>query len=299
MALGSLPPWLNVQPSDFVHAAAAGAQLGHAIADSTMRAWEEQARMRMAAQEAAANREQHAQQLAVDNAMARLAADRLEAYRQSEIANRKAELGLQEKGLGLRGEGLDIQRQRAEDALKLGEGRLSQSQEREADRQAQRDFRNEMAQKMQDYREKGLSLREESMNRPRQSHFFTGADGIQYMVEPGSTNAVPVNLPKKEETPGGSSSLLDMYKGIMGLGAKVSGLSHFLPQSAPTPPPAPAPVPAKGLSYAPQETQAAPPPAAVSAPVAPKKRVRVKGPKGQTGTIEEGDTLPDGWKVAE
>lgn len=296
MALGSIPPWISVSPADFVHAAAAGAQLGHAIADSTLRAWEEQARMRMAAQEATARREQQAQQHAVETAMARLAADRLEAYRQQEVANRKAELGLQQQGLGLRGEALDVARQRAEDALKLGEGRLTQSQEREADRQAQRDFRNEMAQKMQDYREKGLSLREESMNRPRQSHFFTGPDGVQYMVEPGSTNAVPVNLPKKEAEQGGSSSLMDMYKGVMGLGAKISGLSNFLPQSAPTPPPAPAP--AKGLSYAPQETQAAPPPA--PAPAAPpKKRVKVKGPKGQTGTVEEGDTLPEGWKISE
>ena len=171
MALGGLPPWLNVQPSDFVHAAAAGATLGHAIADSTMRAWEEQARMRMAAQEAAANREQHAQQLAVDNAMARLAADRLEAYRQSEIANRKAELGLQEKGLGLRGEGLDIQRQRAEDALTLGQGRLAESKERESDRQAQRDFMNEFRKSqleaIQEARKRALDLREQGLTKER------------------------------------------------------------------------------------------------------------------------------------
>ena len=111
MSLGQLPPWLNVSPHDFVQATSAGATLGHAIADSTMRAWEEQARMRMAAQEAAANRESHAQQVAVENAMARLAADRLEQYRQSEIANRQKELGLEEKRLLPN----EIQQQRADE----------------------------------------------------------------------------------------------------------------------------------------------------------------------------------------
>ena len=97
--MAPLPPWVSVNPRDFVQAASAGATLGHAIADSTMRAWQEQAAMRQAAQEAAANRESHAQQVAVENAMNRLAADRLEAYRQSEIANRQKELGLEEKRL--------------------------------------------------------------------------------------------------------------------------------------------------------------------------------------------------------
>lgn len=32
-------------------------------------------------------------------------------------------------------------------------------------------------------------------------------------------------------------------------------------------------------------------------PAAPKSRVRVKGPGGATGTIEEGDTLPNGWEL--
>lgn len=42
--------------------------------------------------------------------------------------------------------------------------------------------------------------------------------------------------------------------------------------------------------FVPDTSQAAPAPAK-------KKRVKVKGPSGQTGTIEEGDTLPDGWKL--
>ena len=118
MAIGSLPPWLNVSPHDFVQATAAGATLGHAIADSTMRAWHEQAAMRQAAQEAAANRESHAQQVAVENAMNRLAADRLEAYRQSEIANRQKELGLHQQGLQMDQGREDIQQQRADEQVR-------------------------------------------------------------------------------------------------------------------------------------------------------------------------------------
>lgn len=261
MALGNLPPWLSVQPSDFVHAAAAGAQLGHAIADSTLRAWEEQARMRMAAQEAQANREQHAQQVAVENAMNRLAADRLEAYRQSEIANRKAELGLQQQGLGLRGESVDITRQRAEDLSKNTEQRIKDSEERERDRQSQRDFMNEMRQREADRRDKEMERREkefETRQSTLQPHYFQGPDGKQYMIQRGGTNAVevPLSTSAKETSSGGG--LWDAYKGIMGLGAKVSGLSNFLPTTPSTP--KTNTVPNVGVSYAPQETQAAPPP---------------------------------------
>jgi len=39
------------------------------------------------------------------------------------------------------------------------------------------------------------------------------------------------------------------------------------------------------------------PKVAPAATTTPKKRVRVIGPTGQTGTIEEGDTLPQGWKL--
>ncbi len=110
-----LPPWVGVSPRDFVLAAAQGAQLGHQIADSTMRAWEEQARMRMASQEAAARREEAAQQEEENRAMARLAADRLEQYRQSEIANAKAGLGLRQREIGASEGRSDILQQRADE----------------------------------------------------------------------------------------------------------------------------------------------------------------------------------------
>lgn len=61
------------------------------------------------------------QQREVENAMNRLAADRLEQYRQSEIANRKSELGLQERGFGLREQGLSIQQEAEKEAAKRGD----------------------------------------------------------------------------------------------------------------------------------------------------------------------------------
>jgi len=162
-ALGSLPDWLRINPGDYLRATQAGAQLGTQIAENSQRAWEAQQRMRMESEAQNAK----LQQFALEQAAHRLAADRLEQYRQAEIANRQQELGIQQQGLGLRGEGLDIQRQRAEDALNLGQGRLSEAKQREEDRQAQRDFRNEIARRMQEDRDRALDLREKMSNKER------------------------------------------------------------------------------------------------------------------------------------
>ncbi len=109
--LGNLPPWLSVSPHDFLLATQAGAQLGNTIAEQTQKAWEEQQRLRMEAQTQQNVAEQHA----VENAMTRLAADRLEQYRQSEAANAKSRLGIEQQGLGLRGKELDVQNKRADE----------------------------------------------------------------------------------------------------------------------------------------------------------------------------------------
>lgn len=103
MALGSLPPWLAINPRDFLLATQAGVQAGHAIADSATRAFEEQQRMQMAQE----RQKQVLDQQAIENAANRLAAERLEQYRQSEVANRQAQLALEQKGLGLRGRAAD------------------------------------------------------------------------------------------------------------------------------------------------------------------------------------------------
>jgi len=122
MALGSLPPWLQIQPSDYLRATQAGAQLGTQISENSQRAWEAQQRMRMESEAQNAK----LQQFALEQAAQRLAADRLEQYRQAEIENRKGELGLQEKRLG----SMDIAQQRADEAARhnmaMEEARLNQ-----------------------------------------------------------------------------------------------------------------------------------------------------------------------------
>lgn len=108
MALGGdLPPWLSVSPRDFLLATQAGAQMGHAISDATTRAFEEQERMKMAAE----HQKSVLAQQAIENAAQRLAAERLENYRQQEVAARNAQLGIENKRLG----SLDIQQQRADE----------------------------------------------------------------------------------------------------------------------------------------------------------------------------------------
>lgn len=107
MALGSLPPWLQINPRDYLLATQAGAQMGHAISDATTRAFEEQERMKMAAE----HQKSVLAQQAIENAAQRLAAERLENYRQQEVAARNAQLGIESKRLGA----LDIQQQRADE----------------------------------------------------------------------------------------------------------------------------------------------------------------------------------------
>jgi len=70
---------------------------------------------------------------------------------------------------------------------------------------------------------------------------------------------------------------------------KIVGIppSPLLTAKPPTPP----------TNFAPKETQAAPAP--TPNPANPVKRVRVVGPGGKKGTVPEGATLPEGWKLAE
>lgn len=96
MALGSLPPWLNITPSQFLAATEAGTNAGQRIAEAAQRAWEEDQRMRMT----------QAQQ-AIENAAQRLAAERLEQYRRGELANAQARIGIEQQGLGLRSRAAD------------------------------------------------------------------------------------------------------------------------------------------------------------------------------------------------
>lgn len=114
MALGSLPPWLNIQPSDFLHATAAGAQLGNTIYDQATRAFENQQRLQMEHEQ---NQSKLAQQ-AIENAMTRLAADRLENYRQQEAKAAQDRIALEKEGLDTSDRRADIMQQRADDLAK-------------------------------------------------------------------------------------------------------------------------------------------------------------------------------------
>lgn len=273
MALGSLPPWLNITPSQFLAATEAGTNAGQRIAEAAQRAWEEDQRMRMT----------QAQQ-AIENAAQRLAAERLEQYRRGELANAQARLGIEQQGLGLRGRGLDIEQAHNQDLLRLGEERNKSTAEREADRLKQLDFMNEM-------RQRDLDRREKDAERSRQGHFFTGPDGKTYVVQPGQTEATEVGLPKPKEAESGHETLNSLKR--LGRSAldnfNVLGLHPFMSVNQP-PPPTPA-----------GQTNAAPhvPLSPTNAPPLSKRRVKVKGPSGQTGTIVEGDDLPEGWKLAE
>ncbi len=272
MALEGLPPWLQVSPRDFVLAAAQGAQLGHQIADSTMRAWEEQARMRMASQEAEARRQQAAYQHEVETAANRLAADRLEQYRQSEIANRKAELGLRGQGLDIERQGLTMRGEREADLQGAREARIKDAEQAGRDRLAQVDFMNQMRQREADRRDKEFERRQKEDERARgTAHYITGPDNLPYVVMPGSTNAVPVNIQKPAAPPSEPSALVEAFKKNISdnwnfLKNPSASLSGAIP---PTPTASPSDAsPAIGQSFAPQETQAAPPP--IAAPLLSK-----------------------------
>jgi hypothetical protein len=86
MPLGQIPPWLAVNPQDFVRAAQAGASAGMGIAElrqrqleaeqrrqavareSALREWESQEKMKLAAENLAADRERYAAELASTDA---------------------------------------------------------------------------------------------------------------------------------------------------------------------------------------------------------------------------------------
>lgn len=109
MALGSLPPWLNVSPSDYLRAAQSGAAMGHAIAESSLRAWEQQQRMQMAQAQQQTAKQQFQQEMGLRQAQ--LAAT---------MQQRKA--------------ALEAATQYRMNQLGLGEGRLNQAQAALAER---------------------------------------------------------------------------------------------------------------------------------------------------------------------
>jgi len=146
MALGSIPPWLNIQPNDFLQATQSGAQAGLAIAEMRQRsveraqaiaearvrrqqeAWEFGERMRQAAVEAAALREYRQGQLSGNEA------DRLAMmdYRNRALSSTAERAGIddalakerfqEERRHNIATEGISMQR--AEEAVKTGKAEI-------------------------------------------------------------------------------------------------------------------------------------------------------------------------------
>lgn len=247
----ALPPWLQISPRDYLAAVEAGTRAGLSIREANQQAWENAQRMQLA--------QENAQRQDLAN---RLQQERLDQYRQQELANARSRIGesqnalqariaLGQQGLALRSQGLDEAQKRFEESQKT-------AKEREDDRQAQREFRNKMAEEM-------LRLRQEGADRSRGVPHYVQKGDDTFVIQPGSTNALPVAFPKSgnEDTATTGSTLGSLFGGLKKLGAGFIGSGD---QSA-------------AQSIAP----------AVS------KRVRVKGPNGETGTIPEGTKLPEGW----
>lgn len=226
--LYSLPPWLSVTPQDFLAATQAGAQLGKSISDSAQRAWEEQQRMQMAAQQ----QEARMQQLAVENAQQRLAADRLEAYRQQEVANRQAQLAAEREGLGLRKGQLDVEGRRADEQARRNailEGIRMDAEtrkEQEALRKANAPAFHGGQWWQYDPEEGMVPLTEPPTDKERPGHFYTDPKGTLWTIPPGQTNAVKVNFPNPQAESGASESTI-MPSLVGAIPGTALGLSKF------------------------------------------------------------------------
>jgi len=246
--MAELPPWLSVTPRDFVLAQQAGAQLGHAIADSTQRAWEARARMQMESEQ----HQQRAQQQAIENAMNQLAAQRLEQYRRDEVAARSRALDLEQAGLGMRGEGLDIQRERVADMAKFNEMKADATQRRMDDLKEQRDFMNE-------YRKDEAARKKEESERARGTrHFMQDKEGNQFYMDPGETTPRQVQFPTDQSEKQKADYDAAVAAATPSMGGNVMRSIFGWPKLPPMPS---TNAPAKfAPDFVPQQTQAAPPP---------------------------------------
>ena len=253
-----LPPWLSVTPRDFVLAQQAGAQLGHAIADSTQRAWEARARMQMESEQ----HQQRAQQQAIENAMNQMAAQRLEQYRRDEVAARSRALDLEQAGLGMRGEGLDIQRERVADMAKFNEMKADATQRRMDDLKEQRDFMNEYRKdesaRKKEEAERAMDLREKNL--ARLSELKPGSITLDASGKLKSVTGAPDSDAVKYVQ--GIKQKEDYDKAVAAATPSMGGNVMRSIFGWPKLPPMPSTnAPAKfAPDFVPQQTQAAPPP---------------------------------------
>lgn len=151
----ALPPWLNINPSDYLRAVEAGTRAGLSIRQANQQAFENAQRMQM---ESEAHRER-AKQLEVENAANRLAQERLEQYRQGELKNAQERFGIERQGLGLRQEGMT----QADQARALG---LDLRERSLKDTEARTEASQKMAGEKFDLQKQLADLRDKSANKP-------------------------------------------------------------------------------------------------------------------------------------
>lgn len=125
-----LPPWLNVNPGDFLRATEAGAAMGHAISEASLRAWEEQERMKMAQQQHSAQMAQAAQQfsqnLALEQQRLKATQDLKNAQQNALTQYRLNQIGLGESRLQHAQDTLDERAQRHDQMAKAQQDALDQ-----------------------------------------------------------------------------------------------------------------------------------------------------------------------------
>ncbi len=273
-----LPSWLQISPSDYLRAVEAGTRAGLSIRQANEAAFEHGQRMQMA-QEA---QQQHEKQLAIENAVQRLAQERLEEYRQGELKNQQARLGIEQQGLALRGETAS----QAEEARRLGldlrERSLKDTEERNKSAEQRAQDKLDIERRLADLNEQ---LKQGQLDRKPKPRFVNTPKGLMQVDEDTGELSPPkfAMPPKPPESHATVDALVGAGAGMLGR-ANVFGMHPFGFLQSPT---ASTNAPAGAI------------PATPTAAPAPKKRVKVKGPTGQTGTIEEGDVLPDGWTPAD
>lgn len=236
-----LPPWLNVNPSDFLRAMQAGTAAGEAAARTAQAQWEAEQRLKLEEQRIEAARQQNKAQL-----------DALTAYRTGEL-------------------GLGQQRLEAEKGRTAEIGRHNLMEEALGSKRVEESIQR--AKEAQDARAEGLDLRarlaglaeRRAADAENKSQYRTDMRGNIIEIGPqGPKQIWP--LPKEEKPSGGTSSLLT---------AAMMGASPFAYMGQKSIPPTP------------------------TAPLGPPapRRLRVKGPNGQKGTVPEGSDLPEGWSL--
>lgn len=286
MADYGTPPWLNVQPSDFLRAATEGAAAG-----------------------TRAEAQRYSEIEAADRL--RLAYDTLASHERMQNQQAEAKMALAGQSLAFRqqqAEAADeLRRSQMANLAGYREARLGQfqteDQRRAAGTESLINYRNAMLQQ----REEALQIsrdKAEAAAARGEGEFFSrpdprGGPDLEFFRQPsGHVMKVigPAGEPRVQLAPDGTpitiTSPLSQLSRLGPMGATAQ--AAFQPKAAPPSPAAPtgpgflkrAWDTLTGSEEAPNLPNLIP---------QPGKRVKVTGPDGQTGTVPEGTELPEGW----